>query len=33
MEVYSLAFPVLTYNGPDKVLGGMTYGGYSTESS
>ena len=30
MEVYCLAFPVLTYNGPDKVLGGMTYGGYST---
>ncbi len=29
-EVYCLAFPVLTYNGPDKVLGGMTYGGYST---
>jgi uncharacterized zinc-type alcohol dehydrogenase-like protein len=22
-------FPVLTYNGPDKFLGGVTYGGYS----
>jgi len=30
MEVYCLSFPVLTYNGPDKVQGGMTYGGYST---
>ena len=30
MEVYCLSFPVLTYNGPDKALGGMTYGGYST---
>jgi uncharacterized zinc-type alcohol dehydrogenase-like protein len=29
-EVYCLSFPVLTYNGPDKALGGMTYGGYST---
>jgi alcohol dehydrogenase (NADP+) len=29
-EQYCLAFPVLTYNGPDKVLGGMTLGGYST---
>src|SRR5262245_57889787 len=29
-EQYCLAFPVLTYNGPDKVLGGMTFGGYST---
>jgi uncharacterized zinc-type alcohol dehydrogenase-like protein len=29
-EQYCLAFPVLTYNGPDKALGGMTLGGYST---
>jgi uncharacterized zinc-type alcohol dehydrogenase-like protein len=29
-EQYCLAFPVLTYNGPDKILGGMTLGGYST---
>jgi alcohol dehydrogenase (NADP+) len=29
-EVYCLSFPVLTYNGTDKALGGMTYGGYST---
>ena len=29
-EQYCLSFPVLTYNGPDKALGGMTYGGYST---
>jgi alcohol dehydrogenase (NADP+) len=29
-EQYCLAFPVLTYNGADKVLGGMTLGGYST---
>jgi alcohol dehydrogenase (NADP+) len=30
MEQYCLAFPVLTYNGSDKVLGGPTFGGYST---
>lgn len=29
LEQYCLQFPVLTYNGPDKVLGGVTYGGYS----
>jgi uncharacterized zinc-type alcohol dehydrogenase-like protein len=29
-EQYCLAFPVFTYNGEDKVLGGSTYGGYST---
>ncbi len=29
-EVYCLKSLVLTYNGPDKALGGMTYGGYST---
>ncbi len=29
LEQYCLQFPVLTYNGEDKVLGGMTYGGYS----
>jgi alcohol dehydrogenase (NADP+) len=29
-EQYCLAFPVLTYNGADKVLGGMTMGGYSS---
>ena len=29
-EQYCLAFPVLTYNGPDKALGGKTFGGYST---
>ncbi len=29
-EQYCLAFPVLTYNGPDKHLGGHTFGGYST---
>ncbi len=29
-EQYCHAFPVLTYNGPDKVLGGHTLGGYST---
>jgi uncharacterized zinc-type alcohol dehydrogenase-like protein len=29
-EQYCLSFPVLTYNGPDKALGGMTLGGYST---
>jgi uncharacterized zinc-type alcohol dehydrogenase-like protein len=30
LEQYCLAFPVLTYNGQDKHLGGHTYGGYST---
>jgi uncharacterized zinc-type alcohol dehydrogenase-like protein len=29
-EQYCLSFPVLTYNGPDKVLGGVTLGGYSS---
>jgi alcohol dehydrogenase (NADP+) len=29
-EQYCLSFPVLTYNGSDKALGGMTLGGYST---
>jgi alcohol dehydrogenase (NADP+) len=29
-EQYCLSFPVLTYNGADKVLGGMTLGGYSS---
>jgi len=29
LEQYCLQFPVLTYNGEDKVLGGVTYGGYS----
>jgi uncharacterized zinc-type alcohol dehydrogenase-like protein len=29
LEQYCEKFPVLTYNGPDKYLGGMTYGGYS----
>src|SRR6185295_16347634 len=29
-EQYCLSFPVLTYNGADKVLGGMTFGGYSS---
>jgi uncharacterized zinc-type alcohol dehydrogenase-like protein len=29
LEQYCLQFPVLTYNGEDKVLGGMTYGGYA----
>jgi uncharacterized zinc-type alcohol dehydrogenase-like protein len=29
-EQYCAAFPVLTYNGPDKHLGGHTFGGYST---
>jgi len=29
-EQYCLSFPVLTYNGTDKALGGMTLGGYST---
>ncbi|HEY9171883.1 MAG TPA: NAD(P)-dependent alcohol dehydrogenase [Verrucomicrobiae bacterium] len=30
LEQYCLAFPVFTYNGPDKFLGGHTFGGYST---
>src|SRR5512136_2958797 len=30
LEQYCLAFPVLTYNGTDKFLGGHTFGGYST---
>jgi uncharacterized zinc-type alcohol dehydrogenase-like protein len=29
LEQYCVHFPILTYNGPDKVLGGVTYGGYS----
>lgn len=29
LEQYCLQFPILTYNGPDKALGGVTYGGYS----
>jgi len=29
LEQYCVQFPVLTYNGPDKILGGVTYGGYS----
>jgi len=29
LEQYCDKFPVLTYNGQDKVLGGVTYGGYS----
>jgi alcohol dehydrogenase (NADP+) len=29
LEQYCEKFPVLTYNGEDKVLGGVTYGGYS----
>jgi uncharacterized zinc-type alcohol dehydrogenase-like protein len=28
-EQFCVQFPILTYNGPDKVLGGVTYGGYS----
>jgi D-arabinose 1-dehydrogenase-like Zn-dependent alcohol dehydrogenase len=28
-EQYCDSFPTLTYNGPDKHLGGVTYGGYS----
>jgi uncharacterized zinc-type alcohol dehydrogenase-like protein len=28
-EQYCLAFATYTYNAPDKVLGGVTYGGYS----
>lgn len=29
LEQYCEQFPVLTYNSPDKALGGVTYGGYS----
>ena len=29
LEQYCEQFPVLTYNGKDKILGGVTYGGYS----
>jgi alcohol dehydrogenase (NADP+) len=29
LEQYCLQFPVLTYNSQDKILGGVTYGGYS----
>jgi uncharacterized zinc-type alcohol dehydrogenase-like protein len=29
-EQFCTAFPILTYNGPDKFLGGQTFGGYST---
>lgn len=29
LEQYCIQFPILTYNGEDKVLGGVTYGGYS----
>ena len=29
LEQYCQKFPILTYNGEDKVLGGVTYGGYS----
>jgi uncharacterized zinc-type alcohol dehydrogenase-like protein len=29
LEQYCEKFPILTYNGEDKVLGGVTYGGYS----
>ena len=29
-EQYCLSFPTFTYNGPDKHLGGHTFGGYST---
>jgi len=29
-EQYCLSYPTFTYNGADKHLGGMTYGGYST---
>src|SRR5258707_1001417 len=28
-EQYCLSFPTLTYNSQDKILGGVTYGGYS----
>lgn len=29
-EQYCLSFPTFTYNGADKVLGGVTFGGYSS---
>jgi alcohol dehydrogenase (NADP+) len=29
LEQYCEQFPVVTYNGEDKILGGVTYGGYS----
>jgi uncharacterized zinc-type alcohol dehydrogenase-like protein len=29
LEQYCVKFPILTYNGEDKILGGVTYGGYS----
>jgi uncharacterized zinc-type alcohol dehydrogenase-like protein len=29
LEQFCIQFPILTYNGEDKVLGGVTYGGYS----
>lgn len=29
LEQYCTQFPTFTYNGPDKVSGGVTYGGYS----
>ena len=29
LEQYCEKFPTLTYNGEDKILGGVTYGGYS----
>jgi uncharacterized zinc-type alcohol dehydrogenase-like protein len=29
LEQYCEQYPTVTYNGPDKHLGGMTYGGYS----
>ncbi len=29
LEQYCERFPVFTYNGEDKILGGVTYGGYS----
>jgi uncharacterized zinc-type alcohol dehydrogenase-like protein len=29
LEQYCLSFPTLTYNAPDKISGGVTYGGYS----
>jgi uncharacterized zinc-type alcohol dehydrogenase-like protein len=30
LEQYCVAFPTFTYNSPDRVLGGPTFGGYST---
>ena len=29
LEQFCVKFPILTYNGPDKYTGGVTYGGYS----